>query len=166
MGLVANATIAMQQNFDPLDNLVFLSNRVARLLVNAIRRDACLESWGVKSPHIGVLVDLWRQDGLRQQDLAASVIKDKATITRLLDHLEGEGLIERLSDDQDKRTKRIFLTEKGRLMQGHFWPEAEKVEEKVSEAIDPAAFETCKQVLRTIYSQLILEQGADFIEKN
>jgi DNA-binding MarR family transcriptional regulator len=155
----------MQESFDPLDNLVFLSNRVARLLVNAIQKELDFDAWGVKAPHVGLLVDLWRKDGLRQQDLAISVIKDKATITRLLDHLESAALIVRLPDEQDKRSKRIFLTDQGKLMQARFWPKAEEVVRQAVGGIDPAAFEGCKEVLRTIYNQLVQEQESGFIEK-
>ncbi len=156
----------MEESCDPLDNLVFLSNRLGRLLVIAIRKELDFDAWGVKAPHVGLLVDLWRKDGLRQQDLAISVIKDKATITRLLDHLESAKLIVRLPDEQDRRTKRIFLTDQGRLMQARFWPKAEEVVRKATAGIDPAAFEGCKAVLRTIYRQLVEEQESDFIEKN
>jgi DNA-binding MarR family transcriptional regulator len=156
----------MQELCDPLDNLVFLSNRVGRLLANAIRREADFEAWGVKSHHMGLLVDLWRKDGLRQQDLAISVIKDKANITRLLDHLASVGLIERLPDEQDKRIKRIFLTERGRAMQEHFWPVAAAVVERAVAEVSPEDLAICKDVLRNIYRHLVLEQDTGFIEKN
>ena len=44
---------------------------------------------------IDILADLWEQDGVIQQDLAISIVKDKATIARALELMEK--IIEELS---------------------------------------------------------------------
>jgi MarR family transcriptional regulator for hemolysin len=51
---------------------------------------------------------------MRQKDLAASLSLDSSSVVRLLDALEGAGLIGRREDDADRRAKTIVLTQLGR----------------------------------------------------
>jgi DNA-binding MarR family transcriptional regulator len=108
-------------NFTP-DNrpekplLIFLTNRIGRLLDNAIRDSMREEDAQVLPQHMGVLSDLWARDGLRQQDLAISLIKDKATIARSLQTLEEQSIVVRVADPDDKRNKRIYVTSKGKSL--------------------------------------------------
>jgi len=53
-------------------------------------------------------------DGVTQKELAALVGIDGSTLVRLLDILAGKDLIERRTDETDRRAKKIYLTEKGR----------------------------------------------------
>ncbi|MCB0584672.1 MAG: MarR family transcriptional regulator [Phaeodactylibacter sp.] len=140
--------------FNPLDSLVFLTNRVGRLLANRIRLLSGMENLGMMPHHMGILVELWAQDGLRQQDLAVSTIKDKATIARTLDHLEEENIVVRVPDPADKRNKRIYLTHKGKKLHQQIWPHAESVLKEVLEDIEQKDLETCKKVLEQIYHKL------------
>lgn len=153
--MVAYATVLMNKaQFNPLDSLVFLTNRVGRLLANRIRLRSNMESLGLMPHHIGILVELWAKDGLRQQDLAMSVIKDKATIARALDHLEEQDIAVRVPDPADKRNKRIHLTRKGAGLQQQILPHAESVMAEVLEEVKPKDLETCKRVLAHIYHKL------------
>jgi DNA-binding MarR family transcriptional regulator len=68
------------------------------------QRDLSLAQFDVIT-HVGAA------EGLAQQELAASLLVTKGNVTQLLDRLESCGLIERR---QERRTKRIFLTERGR----------------------------------------------------
>ncbi|MEM1325779.1 MAG: MarR family transcriptional regulator [Bacteroidota bacterium] len=53
-------------------------------------------------------------DGQRQNDLALITGRNKASLTRLIHNMERKRLVERKVDEQDKRSNRIFLTEKGK----------------------------------------------------
>ncbi|MCB0596418.1 MAG: MarR family transcriptional regulator [Lewinellaceae bacterium] len=140
--------------FNPLNSLVFLTNRVGRLLANQIRLRSGMETLGLMPHHIGILVELWARDGLRQQDLAVSIIKDKATIARALDHLESENIVVRVPDPNDKRNKHIYLTHKGKALHQQIWPHAESVMKEVLEDVEPQDLETCKKVLEHVYHKL------------
>lgn len=54
-------------------------------------------------------------DGLWQKDLARLVGVEGSSLVRLLDILEAGEMIERRPDPLDRRAKRIFLTQAGRL---------------------------------------------------
>lgn len=57
------------------------------------------------------LYHLWRLgDGQAQCDLARVIGVEAPSLVRTLDQLAEQGLIERCPCDQDRRTKRIFLT--------------------------------------------------------
>lgn len=61
-----------------------------------------------------VLVPLWKQQGCSQQAIADFTHRDKPSITRLIDQLEKEGYVERMSHPTDRRQNLIFLTNKGK----------------------------------------------------
>ena len=54
-------------------------------------------------------------DGVTQKELAERVGLDGSSLVRLLDILEGKGWVERRADPADRRSKRIFLTEEGKV---------------------------------------------------
>lgn len=141
-------------SFSPLDSIIFLTNRAGRLLANEVRRRADMDSLGLQSQHMGILVDLWQQDGVRQQDLAVSTIKDKGTIARALDTLERDNVLVRVPDPADKRTKRIYLTHKGKMLKEMLVPQAREVEADVVSGLSTDDLQACKRVLVHIYRKL------------
>lgn len=143
-----------EQQFDPSDSLIFLTNRVGRLLSNCIRGRAKMENINLLPTHMGVLVDLWVQDGLRQQDLALSAIKDKGTIARAIDSLERENMVVRVPDERDKRNKRIYLTFQGRALQKKLHPHAMETLNEATEGIPEEDLRICKRVLLGMYNKL------------
>jgi len=140
--------------YNPLDSLVFLTIRVGKLLINRFKEDDRMEMHELHPHHMGILVDLWTRDGVRQQDLAISSIKDKSSITRSLNVLEEQNILVRIPDPQDKRTKRIFLTHKGKQLQKELEPMARTAIEQAVSGIDPDQVATCKKVLRNMYENL------------
>ncbi len=144
-----------QHPYNPLDSLVFLTNRVGRLLSSDIRKRAGDDVEGLYSTHMGVLVDLWMQDGLRQHDLVISVVKDKGTIARALENLEKQDIVYRVTDAADRRNKRIYLTPKGRKLKEDMLPHALASVEEVLEGIPAEEVAICKKVLRRMYKRLV-----------
>lgn len=140
--------------FDPFDSLLFLTNRVGRLLSNGVRNRARLENIDLLPTHMGVLVDLWVQDGLRQQDLAISAIKDKGTIARAIDTLEKKNMVVRVPDERDKRNKRIYLTFQGKELKKQLYPHAQATLACATAGIPEEELRICKGVLRRMYDQL------------
>ena len=70
--------------------------------------------------HVGqemVLLELWREDGLKVGELAARLRVEPPTVTRMLQRLESCGLVERHRDPGDARSFRVHLTRKGRALE-------------------------------------------------
>ncbi|GAB6169265.1 MarR family transcriptional regulator [Clostridium carnis] len=73
-----------------------------------------LNSYGLGYGQFPFLMELYRGDGVRQEDLASKLHIDKGTTARAVKKLEDSGFIIRSIDDEDKRAYRIFLTDKGK----------------------------------------------------
>jgi len=86
----------------------FILNDVARMLRTYADHEA--GQFGVTRAQWAVLVRLDRFEGLKQSELAEMLDLQPITLTRLLDRLCDNGLIERRSDPNDRRAKRLFLT--------------------------------------------------------
>lgn len=81
------------------------------------RIDLVLNKHGL---HVGqemILVRLWQSEGLTQSQLAEQMCVEPPTVTKMLQRLEREDLVERRADREDARVSRVFLTKRGRELQ-------------------------------------------------
>ncbi|MAZ18198.1 MAG: MarR family transcriptional regulator [Ahrensia sp.] len=66
------------------------------------------------TPSRATLLGFVPRTGLRQSDLIARMGISKQAVQQLVDGLEGEGVLERIADPDDKRGRILRHTEKGR----------------------------------------------------
>jgi MarR family transcriptional regulator for hemolysin len=92
----------------PNRELAFVINDVARLLRSNADQKAA--RFGMTRAKWAVLARLDRFEGLKQNELADMLDLQPITLTRLLDRLADNGLIERRPDPADRRAKRLYLT--------------------------------------------------------
>lgn len=90
-------------------NFGFILNDVARLMRTTF--DRRVKALGLTRSQWWVLNHLFRNDGVTQSELAEILEVEKATLGRLLDRMEQKGWIRREGDADDRRAKRVFLTE-------------------------------------------------------
>jgi len=88
--------------------IAFNINDVARLLRTYADQKA--SSFRLTRAKWAVLARLDRSEGLKQNELADMLDLQPISLTRLLDGLSQNGLIERRSCPNDRRAKRLFLT--------------------------------------------------------
>ena len=88
--------------------LAFSINDVARLLRTYADQNAA--SFGMTRAKWAVLARLDRFEGLKQAELAEMLDLQPISLTRLLDRLAENGLIERRDDPNDRRANRLYLT--------------------------------------------------------
>jgi MarR family transcriptional regulator for hemolysin len=81
---------------------------VARLMKTYADQRA--RQFGISRARWGVLMKLQRVEGLKQSELAEMLDLQPITLTRLLDGLAANGLIERKPDPNDRRANRLYLT--------------------------------------------------------
>lgn len=89
------------------------STAVARRLQKNFRAaglEITIEQWSV-------LYHLWKEDGLSQQELCNRTFRDKPSITRLIDNLEKQNLVNRMPSSTDRRINLVALTDKAKDMQ-------------------------------------------------
>ena len=71
------------------------------------------------------------REGLPQVDIGTRMIVSAGNITRLIDRLEKEKLVERVSKSGDKRVKIIRITKKASDLLDRVWPVYKKQVEKI-----------------------------------
>jgi MarR family transcriptional regulator for hemolysin len=87
--------------------IAFTITEVARML--RTYADQRARQFGISRAQWGVLVRLDRSEGLKQSELAEILDLQPISLTRLLDRLAENGLIERRADPNDRRANRLFL---------------------------------------------------------
>ena len=88
--------------------IAFTIMDVARLLKTYADQRA--RQFGISRAQWAVLIRLDRTEGLKQSELAEMLDLQPISLTRLLDRLADNGLIERRADPNDRRANRLFLT--------------------------------------------------------
>jgi DNA-binding MarR family transcriptional regulator len=81
------------------------------------------EHHGLSSGRLGVLFRLMRCGDTPLGDLALALDSTPRNVTGLVDHLERDGLVERVPDPEDRRSVRARLTEEGRKKITGIWEE-------------------------------------------
>ena len=94
--------------FPPEREFAFMVSDVARILRTLVDQEA--RKFGTTRAQWAVLFRLERSEVLKQSELAEILDIQPITLTRLIDRLSDNGLIERRSDPNDRRAKRLFLT--------------------------------------------------------
>ena len=96
------------------ETVSYLLARVTTAFRNSLERQ--MGQIGLHGGQIFVLLELWKQDGLRQIDIAGRLNLSAPTINKMLKGLIEINLVTRSRLDDDARSTRIFLTERGREM--------------------------------------------------
>ncbi len=94
----------------------FLVADITRLLTSRYNR--MIKPMGLTPAQWRLILQLYREDGLSQKDLARLIGVGKVSIGRLIDGLEESGWVERREDVTDRRSKRVFLTRRAREVDG------------------------------------------------
>ena len=100
-------------DYDMENAVGYLIGHAAMRIRMGLRRLFMASGLDVTPEQWVVLFRLREREGLTQSELGERTVRDKATVTRILDRLEKKSLVERRRDPRDRRTQRIFLTEKG-----------------------------------------------------
>ncbi len=90
------------------------------------------------------------KEGTPSTKLGPKMGMEPRSLTRMIKSLEEKGLIERKSDNNDKRMVNLFLTEKGKDWRKKARAYVIHFNEKVSEKIDAKEIKTCFKVLQEI----------------
>jgi len=93
-------------------------------------------------------------DGMMQVDLARLLEVGKVTIGGLVDRLESSGHVERRADPQDRRAKRVYITDQGWKMIRSMISVAEKMNKKVMAGVSDKDLATVERVLLLIKNNI------------
>jgi MarR family transcriptional regulator for hemolysin len=130
---------------------------VARLL--RTYADQRARQFGISRAQWVVLIRLDRSEGLKQSELAEILDLQPISLTRLLDRLAENGLIERRADPNDRRANRLYLTPAARPLLNQLTALGNEMMDEVLAGLDGRANERLlkdllhiKDNLRTVIS--------------
>jgi MarR family transcriptional regulator for hemolysin len=100
-------------------------------------------------------------DGQRQTDLAAALLIEDASLVRLVDALERASLVERVEDPDDRRSKRLTMTETGREIYERVAAIHDGLAEAFIKDVSPKELDLCNAVLGRILKAIETQPGRD-----
>jgi MarR family transcriptional regulator, organic hydroperoxide resistance regulator len=101
-----------------------------------------------------VLARLWQRDRRTVSELSESTLRDKPTMSRILDSMEKGGLVTRSVDRQDARTRIVELTREGRGLRKKLVPIAKSIVERLESGVPEAELLTTRRTLRRLFENL------------
>jgi DNA-binding MarR family transcriptional regulator len=101
-----------------------------------------------------VLVRLWEKDGQSQSALSESTLRDRPTMSRILDTMEKSGLVERCVDPDDARSRLVRLTRTGKALQPKLVPIAKKLVARLEAGIPARDLEMTHRTLARMLENL------------
>jgi len=135
----------------PTDCLYYLVSRTTLVVTTALRRalaEAGVED--VKPAYLGVLMSLWREEGLRASVLGRRAGLEPSSVTGLVDRMERAGLVERRPDPTDRRAQRIGLTARGREVETLVRETVERLLDELTREIEEDDLDATKRALRAL----------------
>ncbi len=126
----------------------FLTNQVAGRF--RVRVDRLFGEHGLNPRHYLLLVVLRDEGSSSQQALGARAGLDRTTTMQTAQFLEGQGLLARSDDPQDRRVYRLALTEAGQSLVTQLEGQLKQVELEVLQSLSPADQATFVALLQAI----------------
>ena len=111
--------------------------------------DISMDQWMILGP-------IWQLESPSQKELGEICLRDKPSITRIIDSLEKKSLVVRVPDQIDHRIKRVVLTKAGKQLFYDVLPIMEKTREEVRGNIPEEEIQIFKKVLSKIIENLKL----------
>jgi MarR family transcriptional regulator, organic hydroperoxide resistance regulator len=101
-----------------------------------------------------VLARLWQQDKRTVSELGESTLRDRPTMSRILDSMEGAGLVTRTVDAKDARSRIVELTREGRALRKKLVPIAKGIVERLEVGVSEADLLVTRRTLRRLFENL------------
>jgi DNA-binding MarR family transcriptional regulator len=125
---------------------------VARLLKTYADQRA--RQFGISRAQWAVLARIDRNEGLKQSELAEMLDLQPITLTRLLDRLADNGLIERRADPNDRRANRLYLKPAAKPLLGRLSDLGADIMETALEGISSTSIERMLKELSAVKNNL------------
>ncbi len=123
-----------------------MTERFVRNVMNS-GLNISMDQWMILGP-------IWQLQSPSQKELGEICLKNKPSISRIIDSLEKKSLVVRVSDQIDHRIKRVVLTKAGKQLFYNVLPIMEKTREEVRGKIPEEEIEVFKNVLSKIIENL------------
>lgn len=131
-----------------------LTGKISTAINRTFLRAFALEGVDITTEQWSILACLWQKDKVTQQALCTLTLKDKPSMTRLIDNLEKRNLVIRVSDHTDRRINLIHLTDAGMALQIKATEIVQKIASKTLDKISDEELNICRSVLKKIMTNL------------
>ncbi len=101
-----------------------------------------------------LLLHLSRNDGCTHRELALSMGIEAATLVRLVDHMEKEGLLKRCGSETDRRVKHLHLSAAGKSVVEEIRSYATELRKEVLAGLSQSEIKTTLDVMNNIRGKL------------
>ena len=130
---------------------VFLMERTERQMRRY--KNAALKKEGIEisSDHWVMLKRISEREMINQRELAERTFRDPASVTRSLDSLEREGLVQRVDTEHDRRAYNLILTTEGKALVNKITPIAMEIRAQGLKNISAEDLQVFKTTLNKIY---------------
>ena len=115
-----------------------------------------LSNYGIGSGQFMFLLELYIQDGRNQEELSERLKIDKGTTARALKKLEEQGFITRLKDECDKRSNKIYLTQKAKDVQETVYDILDEWNKKLRESLSKEEEDIVEKLLMKVCNNINL----------
>jgi MarR family transcriptional regulator for hemolysin len=116
---------------------------------------------GLTYPRARTLFRLIRKQNMTQTELACELELEQATMVRLLDRMEENGLIERRQDANDRRVKLICLTPHGQEQALVVRALADEVRKEFFQGVDETELVQALAMLEKVSINIARVEGSD-----
>jgi MarR family transcriptional regulator, organic hydroperoxide resistance regulator len=119
-------------------NFLYTMNSIRQSLFAYLESEMAKQNISDIAPsHGDILYILDKRGQLHLHDLSELSLKDKSTITSVINHLEKSGYVTKVRDSSDKRQVNIDVTEKARKIRPALARISERMNAKLFEGISP-----------------------------
>jgi DNA-binding MarR family transcriptional regulator len=146
----------MERNFDR--HIGYYIQETARTLTRV--HNEMLSRHGISFAQFRVLNCLWETDGMNQSEIADTLHITPASLSALLNLLVKKGFLERRVDENDTRSRRIYLTGAGVQLKKVSWEIIESLEAVLAESFSGAEKELLLEWLKAAMGNIQVKEKA------
>lgn len=145
-----------QTKFESLDQEVALNLLVAAYFLRS-KHEAVMNKYGLTLPQYNVLRILKGvfPEGHPRCDIISRMIEPAPDVTRIIDRLIKEKLVERFNSDSDKRLSMTRITDRGIKLLEKINPEVQGLNNYISSTLTNTEKKTLSDLLEKIYGEQV-----------
>jgi MarR family transcriptional regulator for hemolysin len=147
----------------PEHNFIFTLAELQRVVRSYAEQKVA--RFGITRAQWAVLAKLAKNEGQQQATLAKAMEMQPITLKRLIDPLCAKGLIERRSDQHDRRANRLYLKPAGRALVARLKSVRNEINQQALIHLKPADAERLVEQLNAIKENVRTAQQADGADK-
>ena len=130
---------------EPIGKYLSIINRKGNVFITKE-----ISKFGIGSGQVMFLMELYKKDGISQEELSEGLNIDKATTCRAIKKLEEAGFLTRVKDKNDKRAYKLYLTQKSKDMEESIRDVLRICEDHISKNLSEEEVKTLAMILKKI----------------